>query len=573
MDPPHPALSCRGRLVALLEHHDVVIVVGDTGTGKTTQLTACLVDDFHLVHPEAVAGRRPARIICTQPRRPAATKMAERVAREYGGILGDRVGFRIGRRGVVDEDGEARTGPEDCRKLSPRTRLEFVTDGILCGELLRGGVGVLGVEERRYDCVIFDEAHEQSMATDLALSAVRNKVLGGGRFGRVFDRSSSVDSFKTVVMSASINEQKLAEYFGGCPILRCDGAAHQVDIRYLPPSDPDSIYPFSNTNLCPALREILQTWEEGGRGEAGAGDVLVFLPGYKQIRKYIRSVGRLSKNVVAYPLHSKMSKREQDDAMDATKRDRAVMDKICGADVGVRRGEDDGGRDCGAEVVRKVVVATNISETSLTVPGIKFVIDYGMANRTTFDHFTRVKWIGPARISDASALQRRGRVGRTSPGTCYRMWSREQKLARFDPADLETSDIGRQLLQTVSICGGRLGLLESAPNPPSAEALALGLQRLQALGLIEQRQEGPGGGGQLSGDHRRKGERTGPETMENSNCEPPAAEVSAARGEGKMTARRSEEKVGRMSARHFFLRKTNGVSFNSNVFVMCHAST
>ena len=387
-----PALQLRGELVAALRARGAVVVVGATACGKTTELPPCLVDDLHQVAP-AVGGARPARVVCTQPRRLACTSAAGYVCGRYadGEGVGERVGYRVGRRGVVGAAGRLPS-----RKVSGATRLEYATEGLLLGELERSDGEAAAVR----DVVIIDEAHERGMDTDLLLSLMRNLLSSSSATG---------PTPKLVIMSASISAKFFQDYLGGptkCAVLHCDQRRFDIEVRYKNP-------PESKKELCVALEEILRQDDS----PTGADGVLVFLEGKKQVWNYIEVIkaSSFADRVICYPLFSGVSMTAQQEALELSKPSYYTL----------------GGQHF---LRRKVIVATSIAETSLTPKGVKYVIDYGRAKRATFDQPRRVRGLETVQISRAAATQRKGRVGRLAKGVVYRMYPEEdwKRMSEYD---------------------------------------------------------------------------------------------------------------------------------------------
>ena len=354
-----PIYEIRQRLGEVLASGNACVVTAPTGSGKSTQLPKWLLEELP---PER-------KVLVLQPRRLAARMLAERVAGELGGKLGETVGF-------VTRFDHAR---------SAATRLLFVTEGILTRMLLNPS------ELDDYGAIVFDEFHERSLNADLGLAMACD-----------LQQKHRAD-LKLVVMSATLDAQAVAAYLGSCPVLASEGRLHPVDIDYIRRTDLP--------NLLPAVAETLR--------EAIAdhpGDVLVFLPGVGEIRRCEEEIRRrkYSEPLEILALYGDLPPEAQ----------RAVMDPA---------------------PRRKVILATNIAETSLTIPGVRIVIDSGLAKQNRYDAARGIDILETVPISRDSAQQRAGRAGREAPGYCRRLWSALEQdhkiphtppeIARVDLAD------------------------------------------------------------------------------------------------------------------------------------------
>ncbi|WP_338473925.1 ATP-dependent helicase HrpB [Pseudomonas sp. MS646] len=390
---------------ALASRHEAVLEA-PPGAGKTTRVPLALLDEPWL------AGQT---ILMLEPRRLAARVAAERLASELGEKVGETVGYRI----RLDS------------KVGPRTRIEVVTEGILTRRLQDDpaleGVGLL----------IFDEFHERSLDADLALALSLN--------GRELFRDDQ--PLKILLMSATLEGERLAGLLGDAPILRSEGRMFPVTVRWGRPFQPgEYIEP-----------RLVQTVLEALHDETGS--VLVFLPGQAEIRRVHQQLADAlgeGGNVLLCPLHGELDLAAQ----------RAAIDP---APPGQR----------------KVVLATNIAETSLTINGVRVVVDAGLARVPRFDPGSGMTRLDTQRISRASATQRAGRAGRLEPGACYRLWSEDQheQLAAYASAEILSADLAGLALQL-----GRWGMapqqLVWLDSPPAA-AYAQAQDLLQRLGALE----------------------------------------------------------------------------------------
>ncbi|MBX3355209.1 MAG: DUF3418 domain-containing protein [Phycisphaeraceae bacterium] len=412
VDPERAALPIddhREEIIALLHAHPVVIVCGETGSGKTTRLPRMALD--------AGRGARGA-IAHTQPRRLAARSVAARIAAESGTELGTLVGYQV----RFDS------------KASERTRIRLMTDGILLAEL--AGDPWL----QRYDTIIIDEAHERSLNVDLLLGALR----------RIVDRRRDL---RVIVTSATIEPARFSEHFGGAPIVEVSGRLFPIEINHRDPEQGDVDDPASPEVVAPAVLEALD--------RTPGGDVLVFLPGEREIAECHEALGPQleRRGVTIWRLSASLPAEAQDRVLRPT---------------GPRR----------------VILSTNVAETSLTVPRIRAVVDSGVARLRRYSSRARVERLLVEPISIASAAQRAGRCGRIGPGLCIRLYteaSLAERSAQTTPEILRSNLAGVVLRMKAS----GLGDPESFPfiDPPAARLWHDGLDTLVELGAISRRGE------------------------------------------------------------------------------------
>ena len=397
--PDLPITTHRESIAAAIRAHPVVIVCGDTGSGKTTQIPKIALE---------IGRGRHARIGCTQPRRLAAVTVASRVAEEFGQPPGQFVGYHHRFE----------------QKLCEATRIKFMTDGILLAESRRDRL------LRAYDTLIIDEAHERSLNIDFLLGIVQT----------ILPRRPDL---KVVVSSATLDAERFADFFGGAPVLRIPGRLHPIDLRYRAPEEDDADLPRLIAN---AVDELA--------GEE-PGDILVFLPGERDIRETAEVLtGRHLPRTEVLPLLASLPAGEQQRAFRLSSN-------------------------------RRIVLATNVAETSVTIPGIRYVIDSGLARISRYHHRTRVQRLHIEPVSQASANQRMGRCGRVGPGICIRLYSEEdfrQREPYTDPEILRSSLAG-VILTMLDL---HLGDIARFPflEPPSPNMIKEGYRELLELGAL-----------------------------------------------------------------------------------------
>ena len=432
--PDLPVSQRRDDIAAAIRDHQVVIVAGETGSGKTTQLPKILLE----------LGRE--RIAHTQPRRIAARTIAERVAEELGSELGGLVGYKVR---FTDQVGK-------------NTRVTLMTDGILLAAL-RGDR-----ELKAYDAIIIDEAHERSLTIDFLL----------GYLKQLLPRRPEL---KLIITSATIDPESFAQHFAAAdgspaPIIEVSGRTFPVEIRYRPlvpdgadtenltdPDDDEADGPSTPGEAIDMIEGVIAAVDELGR--EGDGDVLVFFSGENEIRDaadaltgHFARQGPRGAATEVLPLYGRLSAAEQ----------HRVFER---APAGIRR---------------RIILATNVAETSLTVPGIRYVVDTGTARISRYSARAKVQRLPIEPISQASANQRSGRSGRTSDGIAIRLYSEldyEKRPEYTDPEILRTN-LAAVILQMISL---GLGDIEKFPflQPPDKRGIADGLDLLLELSAVE----------------------------------------------------------------------------------------
>ncbi len=407
-----PITAKREEIVAAVRRHPVIVVTGETGSGKTTQIPKICLE----------AGRGVRGIIGhTQPRRIAAVAAARRLAEELGEPLGRSVGYKI----RFDE----RTGPGVCVKV--------MTDGILLAEIQSDPL------LRRYDTIIVDEAHERSLNIDFILGILRNLL-------------KKRRDLKVVITSATIDTEKFSRAFDDAPVIEVSGRLYPVEVRYAP-VDSDLEEGGDWTYVDAAVEATVELKNDD------AGDVLIFMPTEADIREacdLLQAKG--DGDDVVLPLFSRLTWEEQRRVFQPARR-------------------------------RKVIVATNVAETSVTIPGIRYVIDTGLARISRYNPRTRTLNLPVAPVSRSSADQRKGRCGRVQNGVCIRLFSEEDYEGRplYTPPEILRSNLAEVILRMLAL---NIGDPSTFPfiDPPDGKSIRDGFEILKELGAIRQKGGGQG---------------------------------------------------------------------------------
>ncbi len=407
-----PVSQKKDAIAEAIRDHQVVIVAGETGSGKTTQIPKICME----------LGRGVRGMIGhTQPRRIAARTVAERVAEELDTSLGEAVGWKVRFTDQVDPEA---------------TFIKLMTDGILLAEIQTDR------ELRAYDTIIIDEAHERSLNIDFLL----------GYLAQLLPKRPDL---KVVITSATIDPERFSRHFGDAPIIEVSGRTYPVEVRYRPLLEEDSEDADRDqiTAITDAVEELMAE---------GPGDILVFLSGEREIRDTADALNKKRyRSTEVLPLYARLSHAEQ----------HRVFQQHSG---------------------RRIVLATNVAETSLTVPGIKYVIDPGFARISRYSHRTKVQRLPIEPVSQASANQRKGRCGRTSDGICIRLYSEDDFLSRpeFTDAEILRTNLASVILQMTA---AGLGEIEKFPfiDPPDHRNIRDGVQLLQELGALDPTQKDP----------------------------------------------------------------------------------
>ncbi|MSQ51496.1 MAG: ATP-dependent RNA helicase HrpA [Betaproteobacteria bacterium] len=403
-----PVSARRGEIAQAIRANQIVIVCGETGSGKTTQLPKICLELGRGV--EGLIGH-------TQPRRIAARSTASRIAQELKSELGGVVGFKIR---FTDQ-------------VSPRSYVKLMTDGILLAET-QGDPNLT-----QYDTIILDEAHERSLNIDFLMGYLKTLIVGGAR-----------PDLKLIITSATIDANRFSKHFNDAPVIEVTGRMFPVEVRYRP-FDEEKDEDFDlNDAITAAVDETARS---------GPGDVLVFLPGEREIREAAEALRKHHPpNTEILPLFARLSAADQE-------------------------------RVFKPHGNRRIVLATNVAETSLTVPGIRYVVDSGLARVKRYSYRNKVEQLRVEKISQAAAQQRAGRCGRVASGICIRLYDEEGFNRRSEFTDPE---VLRSSLAAVILRMKALGLaeIEEFPfiDPPAPKAIADGYALLQELGALDEDQ-------------------------------------------------------------------------------------
>ena len=401
-----PIAAKRDEIAKAIRENPVVIVSGETGSGKTTQIPKICLE----------AGRGVDGLIgCTQPRRIAAVTVAARIAEELGEDLGQSVGYKI----RFDE----KTGRDGYIKI--------MTDGVLLAEAQTDPF------LNEYDVLIVDEAHERSLNIDFALGILQNLL-------------SRRKNLKLIVTSATIDTEKFSKAFNDAPVVEVSGRTYPVDVKYWPPEEFSADEEITHVEMAVEAVDRLQR-----RGPFG--DILVFMPTEQDIRETCEIIeGRKFKGAQVFPLFARLSSGEQ----------RRVFSSFPG---------------------RKIIVATNVAETSITIPGIRYVVDTGLARILRYSPRTRTTALPVEPVSRSSADQRMGRCGRVEKGVCVRLYSQEDYEDRplYTPPEILRSNLAEVVLRMIAL---NLGDVGSFPfiDKPEQKSISDGFDLLKELGAIRE---------------------------------------------------------------------------------------
>lgn len=419
-----PVYLFKQELQSKISENQCVVVEGETGSGKTTQIPQFCLE-------LGLAKKGQSCIACTQPRRVAATSIAARVADEMDVDLGSEVGYTIRFEDVSDPH---------------NTVLKFVTDGMLLREAMHDPI------LSKYSAIVLDECHERTLATDVIMGLLM-EILPKRT------KDSEHGELKVVVMSATLDAEKFQEYFNGAPLMKVPGRTFPVEVFYT--AEPERNY----------VEAAVRTTMHIHQCEA-PGDILVFLTGEQEIeqaceemREKARSMGSDVPELVVYPLYSSLPPQAQ----------KQIFNQAPGP------------RTPGGPPGRKVVVSTNVAETSLTIDGIVYVVDPGFSKQKVYNPRIRVESLLVSPISRASARQRSGRAGRTRPGKCYRLYT--EKSFHEDLQETTYPEILRSKMSNVVLTLKKLGIDDLVHfdfmDPPAPETLMRALELLNYLGALD----------------------------------------------------------------------------------------
>lgn len=412
-----PVHAQRDEFLKLYQNNQIMVFVGETGSGKTTQIPQFVLFD-EMPHLENT------QVACTQPRRVAAMSVAQRVAEEMDVKLGEEVGYSIRFE----------------NKTSNKTILKYMTDGMLLREAMEDH------DLSRYSCIILDEAHERTLATDILMGLLKQVV-------------RRRPDLKIIIMSATLDAEKFQRYFNDAPLLAVPGRTYPVELYYTPE--------FQRDYLDSAIRTVLQI-----HATEEAGDILLFLTGEDEIEDAVRKISLEGDQLVreegcgplsVYPLYGSLPPHQQQRIFEPAP-------------------ESHNGRPG-----RKVVISTNIAETSLTIDGIVYVVDPGFSKQKVYNPRIRVESLLVSPISKASAQQRAGRAGRTRPGKCFRLYTEEA----FQKELIEQSypEILRSNLSSTVLELKKLGIDDLVHfdfmDPPAPETMMRALEELNYLACLD----------------------------------------------------------------------------------------
>ncbi|KUJ72203.1 ATP-dependent RNA helicase HrpA [Thiomicrospira sp. WB1] len=407
--PDLPVAQRREEIIRTVQNHQVVVIAGETGSGKTTQIPKMCLD----------AGRGVfGRIGCTQPRRLAARSVAERLAEELDSKLGDTVGYQVRFHDQVHQ----------------RSLIKVMTDGILLAELQKDRF------LNQYDTIIIDEAHERSINIDFLLGILKQLL-------------PKRPDLKVIITSATIDTERFSRHFNNAPIIEVSGRTYPVEVRYRPlASYEDDDGQTFEQDIPTAIGHALDELSE----EDPFGDVLVFQVGERDIKETAETLRKQKlPHTEIIPLYARLSMSEQNKVFQTSQK-------------------------------RRVILATNVAETSLTVPGIKFVIDPGLVRISRYSVRSKVQRLPIEKISQASANQRAGRCGRVSEGICIRLYDEDDFHARaqFTPPEIHRTSLATVILQMTQM---RLGQVKHFPfiEPPEDKAVNDGYRQLHELGALD----------------------------------------------------------------------------------------
>ena len=405
-NPDLPIIDKKNEIIDLISKNQVLIISGETGSGKTTQ-----IPKFCIAAGRGIDGK----IGCTQPRRIAATTVARRIAEELGEELGKSVGYKIRFKDKTGED----------------AFIKIMTDGILLAETRNDKY------LNEYDTIIVDEAHERSLNIDFILGILKTLL-------------KKRKDLKVIITSATIDTEKFSKAFDNAPVIEVSGRMYPVDVQYFGmEQETEGSDERTHVEMAAFAVDKLQK-------KSPYGDIIVFMPTEQDIRETCEILeGRNYKSAIILPLYARLSSSEQS----------KVFSRLAG---------------------RKIIVATNIAETSITIPGIKYVIDTGLARISRYTPRSRTTSLPVVPISRSSADQRKGRCGRVENGICIRLYPEQDFLSRtlFTPPEILRANLAEVILRMIAL---KLGNIEDFPfiDRPAARSIRDGFDLLLELGAIK----------------------------------------------------------------------------------------
>ncbi|MBW1698887.1 MAG: ATP-dependent RNA helicase HrpA [Deltaproteobacteria bacterium] len=398
-----PITAKKEEIIEAIKNHQVLIISGETGSGKSTQIPKfCLAADRGI---DGVIG-------CTQPRRIAATTVSERIAEELGEAVGQSVGYKIRFK----------------ERTNPLSFIKLMTDGILLAETQSDP------HLTQYDTIIVDEAHERSLNIDFILGILRKLI-------------KIRKELKLIITSATIDTEKFSDAFDKAPVIEVSGRTYPVEVRYL--AEEEKGAELTHIDMAVEAVDTLQR-------QNSYGDVLIFMPTEQDIRECCETLeGRDYRGVTVLPLYARLTGAEQ----------KKVFSRFPG---------------------RKIIVATNVAETSITIPGIKYVVDTGLARISQYSPTTRTTSLPVSAISKSSAEQRKGRCGRVENGVCIRLYTEKDYESRpvFTPPEILRSNLAEVILRMIALKLGNISLFPFI-DPPRSKNIQDGFNLLVELGAIE----------------------------------------------------------------------------------------
>ncbi|XP_053310932.1 ATP-dependent RNA helicase DHX33 [Spea bombifrons] len=412
-----PIYHARAQLIGQLRQQDSAVIIGETGSGKTTQIPQYLY--------EAGIGRQGI-IGVTQPRRVAAISLASRISEEKRTVLSKLVGYTVRFEDVTSEE----------------TKIKFLTDGMLLREAIGDPL------MRKYSVIILDEAHERTVHTDVLFGVVKSAQKKRQELGK--------HPLKVIIMSATMDVDLFSQYFNGAPVLYLEGRQHPIQVFYT--KQPQSDY------LQAALVTVFQIHQEAPTSH----DILVFLTGQEEIEAMTKTCRDIAKHLpdgcshmVVIPLYASLPHSQQMRVFQSAPKDH-----------------------------RKVILSTNIAETSITIPGIKYVVDTGMVKAKKYNPESGLEVLAVQRISKAQAWQRTGRAGREDSGICYRLYTEDEfeKLEKMTVPEIQRCNLASVMLQLLVLRVPNI-LTFDFMSKPSPDSIQAAIEQLDLLGAVERKED------------------------------------------------------------------------------------